>query len=162
VSSLDQLNGVPCDSGAGTASLSYGSNGAVSITCVTPTPTSSGSSTATPDNTESTAVSLNVNATTLGGGSAQAEGDNLSGTSAWYILDNSITYCTVTVSLSGNNSGDSFSVWSGHTGSEVLGSIGEGSSSGFFAEVPFEPYYIAVTGGTAGAVFTLTVTASQC
>jgi hypothetical protein len=41
VSSLVQLNGVSCDSGAGTASLSYGSNGAVSITCVTPKPTTS-------------------------------------------------------------------------------------------------------------------------
>jgi hypothetical protein len=45
VSSLDQLNGIPCDHGAGTTSLSYGSNGAVSIRCVsrtaipTPTPT---------------------------------------------------------------------------------------------------------------------------
>src|SRR5580693_1560015 len=39
VSSLDQLNGIPCDSGAGTTELSYGSGGAVGITCVTPTPT---------------------------------------------------------------------------------------------------------------------------
>jgi hypothetical protein len=45
VSSLDQLNGIPCDHGSGTTSLSYGSNGAVSIRCVSrtaimaPTPT---------------------------------------------------------------------------------------------------------------------------
>jgi hypothetical protein len=37
VSSLDQLNGIPCDHGAGTTSLSYGSNGDVSIRCITPT-----------------------------------------------------------------------------------------------------------------------------
>lgn len=38
VSSLDQLNGIPCDHGAGSTSLSYGSNGAVSIRCVSRTP----------------------------------------------------------------------------------------------------------------------------
>ena len=38
VSSLDQLNGIPCDHRAGTTSLSYGSNGAVSIKCITRTP----------------------------------------------------------------------------------------------------------------------------
>jgi hypothetical protein len=37
VSSLDQLNGIPCDHGAGTTRVSYGSDGAVSIRCVTPT-----------------------------------------------------------------------------------------------------------------------------
>ena len=35
VGALDQLNGIPCDSGAGTTQLSYGGNGAVSFTCVT-------------------------------------------------------------------------------------------------------------------------------
>lgn len=37
VSSLDQLNGISCEHGAGTTSLSYGSNGDVSIRCITPT-----------------------------------------------------------------------------------------------------------------------------
>ena len=38
VSSLDQFNGIPCDHGAGSTSLSYRSNGAVSIRCVSRTP----------------------------------------------------------------------------------------------------------------------------
>ena len=37
VSSLDQLNGIPCEHGAGTTRISYGSNGDVSIRCITPT-----------------------------------------------------------------------------------------------------------------------------
>jgi hypothetical protein len=54
VSSLDQLNGIPCDHGAGSTSLSYGSNGAVSIRCVSRTPIMSTSpriSTTTPHDT---------------------------------------------------------------------------------------------------------------
>jgi Collagen triple helix repeat (20 copies) len=158
VSSLDQLNGVPCDSGAGTASVGYGSSGAVSITCVTPTPTptatSSSPGAATPDNTQGTAVPLNASG--CGGVAAQAsaQGANLSGTSAWYLIG-AQAGCVVIVSLS-SGTGDSFTVWQGSPPNSVQ--IGSGSGGGSFEYGNgVGPFYVDVSGGTTGAMFTLTI-----
>ena len=154
MSSLDQLNGVPCDSGAGTASVGYGSGGAVSITCVTPTPTStttsSGSATANPDNTQSTPESMGGVACNQ---TAQASGDNLAGTAAWFYLT-SISLCgsqSFTFTLSGG-SGDSLWV----NGTQFT--HGDGSISLGSTWVPFTS--IEVTGGTGGVTFYLTISES--
>ena len=151
MSSLDQLNGVPCDSGAGTASVGYGSSGAVSITCVTPTPTttatSSGSATAIPNNTQSTPESMGGVACNQ---TAQASGDNLAGTAAWFYLT-SISLCgseTFTFTLSGG-SGDS--LWL----NGVKMTQGDGTVSVGSTWVPFTS--IEVAGGTAGVTFYLRV-----
>jgi hypothetical protein len=133
----------------------------VSITCVTPTPTptatSSSPGTATPDNTQGTAVTLNAPTGTCGGVANQmsAQGTNVSGTSAWYELN--IPACVILASLS-SGSGDSFTVWSGSPPNST--EIGSGSGGGSFewAWTPGQtPYYVDVSGGTAGAVFTLNV-----
>jgi hypothetical protein len=48
-SSLDQLNGIPCEHGAGTTRIGYGNDGAVSIRCINPNaPVISASATPSP------------------------------------------------------------------------------------------------------------------
>jgi hypothetical protein len=155
VSSLDQLNGIPCDSGAGTTSVTYGSNGVVAITCATPTPTATqtGSATASPDNAQATADALG-NQILCGQAGDQVAGDNLAGTQAWWYI-NAIGLCgsdTVTATLSGG-SGDSLSVWNGST--KLGGTQGDGSFS-----FPAGGAELEVTGGTAGVTFSLIVTES--
>jgi hypothetical protein len=155
VSSLDQLNGIPCDSGAGTTSVTYGSSGAVAITCATPTPTPTATptgATAYPDNTQATAQPLG-NQLNCGAGDGQA-GDNLAGTQAWWYI-NSISLCgsdTITATLTGG-SGDSLSVWNGST--KLGGTQGDGSFS-----FPAGGAELEVTGGTVGVEFGVTVTES--
>lgn len=159
VSSLDQLNGIPCDSGAGTTQLSYGDNGSVSITCATPTPTttgstsSSGSATASPDNTQATAQALP--GMECGGSPAVVTGDNLAGTSGWWRFS-SVGLCedqVMTVNLSGGT-GDTLYLWSG---SNLLTTVqgGQSLSLGYESGDTFQ-----VTGGTEGISFTLTVSES--
>ena len=159
VTSLDQLNGVPCNSGAGTTKVSYGSDGSVSITCPTPAPTTTStptqtSATASPDNTQATAQGIQFAACSQ---TESAGGDNLTGTSAWYVLSGGYGGCSsVTVTLSGG-SGDSFTVWTGSPNLSELGGTNTGTFS-FGIVQGTGPYYIDVSGGTTGAPFTLTVT----
>jgi len=79
VSSLDQLNGIPCDHGAGTTSVSYGTYGYVSIQCVgngtpinspspttaptTAAPTTAAPTTAAPTTTTAPTPTVTVTAT---------------------------------------------------------------------------------------------------
>ena len=75
VSSLDQLNGIPCEHGAGTTSISYGSNGDVSIRCIGPTtrvtatptfpPTTAAPTTAAPTFPPTTAAPTTATPTTV-------------------------------------------------------------------------------------------------
>ena len=149
---LDQLNGIPCDSGAGTTQLSYGGNGAVSFTCVTPTPTPTGTQTPTayPDNLANDPVNLGE----VGcGGSVTATGDNLSGTFAWYTITfNDNNNCSLTFSLSGNT-GDAMNIGTNAANTIVtdVDSYSVGTS---------DTYYVNVLGGTSGAEFTLSVGAN--
>jgi hypothetical protein len=156
VSSLDQLNGIPCASGTGTTSVTYGSNGAVTITCATPTATQTGSATASPDNTQATPDPIG-NQLNCGQPGDQVGGDNLAGTQAWWYI-NSVGLCgseTVTATLSGG-SGDSLSVWDG--GTKLGGTQGDGSFS--FSAGAVANSTLEVTGGTVGVTFFLSVTES--
>jgi hypothetical protein len=168
VSSLDQLNGVPCDSGAGTTRLSYGDNGSVSITCATPTPTpstsSSGSTTAYPDNTSADPVNLGTVICDGTGGTVR--GDNISDpsdpggtTTAWYEFTYDNTGgCALDLVL-GGNTGDAITIfesapppnavqtWGPTTNQIISTPTGNGPGEATF--------YVAVGGGTTGAEFTL-------
>jgi hypothetical protein len=148
VSALDQLNGIPCDSGAGTTQPNYGSGGAVSITCVTPTPTTPPSqTTAHPDNLANDPVNLG---SVTCGDSVTATGDNLSGTFAWYTITFN-NNCTMQFSLSGNT-GDAMNI-----GLNAANTIVTDVQS--YAVGTSDTYYVNVTGGTLGEEFTLTISA---
>jgi hypothetical protein len=127
----------------------------------TPTVTSSSPGAAHPDNTQGTAVTLQIPASSCGGvaNELRAQGANVSGTSAWYRLETGV--CIILVSLS-SGTGDSFTVWSGSPPDSTQ--IGSGSGGGNFeyAVTPGQgPYYVDVSGGTTGAVFTLSVAALE-
>jgi hypothetical protein len=154
VSSLDQLNGIPCNSGAGTTQLSYGSNGAVTIICATPTPTPTSTATATPNNTPQTAINLG----TLNCGDSVSEtGDNIGGSRAWYIisfnLGGSCQGMTLQLNVIGGvfiNTGDVFDLWI-----NLPGNVSAVQGATIFNETTPGTYYIDVRGGTTGATFSL-------
>ena len=130
----------------------------MSITCPTPTPTATPtqtSATASPDNTQGTAQDIQFSGCSQ---TQSAGGDNLAGTSAWYVLSGGIGGCSATVTLSGG-SGDSFTVWADASNSYQLGGTNTGTFS-FGIVQGSGPYYIDVSGGTTGVPFTLTVTAT--
>jgi Collagen triple helix repeat (20 copies) len=132
ITSLDQLNGIPCDNGTGTTQLSYGSGGAVTITCATattsssPTASSSSTLTATPDNTEDTALAATIGTDACSAYTAQ--GVNVGSSEAWYRWTVSNTtgsaplQCTMTVAVDGEALSGGVPV-----GSDVLNVIGSGS-----------------------------------
>jgi len=106
VSSLDSLNGIPCDSGAGTTQVSYGSGGTITLTCATaspsPPPSSSPPLTASPDdNGFVDAISLSAGA--LGcGQSASYQLVSVGSSYAWFEVtgNGAADGCSLSLSLS--------------------------------------------------------------
>ncbi|MGO9193745.1 MAG: hypothetical protein ACLP8X_35570 [Streptosporangiaceae bacterium] len=144
MSSLDQLNGIPCNSGAGTTQLSYGSGGAVTLTCATPTPTP----TINPTPNNNAANPVNVGDLNCGN-SATEQGVNINGSNAWYQVTFTDTLCPsgLTITLSGNT-GDVFDVQTSAAG----GTLTTGVTN--FTETNGGTYLIHVYGGS-GANFQL-------
>jgi hypothetical protein len=141
VSSLDQLNGIPCASGAGTTHVSYGNGGAVTLTCATPTPTPTQTITPEPNNNANNPVFVDG---TLGcGQSATERGININGSNAWYSVTFEDALCPtgLNITLSGNT-GDVFDVQANATG----GTLATGVTQ--FTETTGGTYLIHVYGGS--------------
>jgi hypothetical protein len=154
VSSLDQLNGIPCDDGTGTVSVSYGTNGAISLNCnvSSSTPSPSPSIEPSPDNDCASASSLGT--LSDDGSSINATGINVGGSEAWFsvTIPQSISDYTFTVSGA--------SVASAPAGSDVMsvGTSCAGFLSGASNVTTFSglnsattTYYILVNEGSSGS-----------
>jgi hypothetical protein len=160
VSSLDQLNGLPCDSGAGTTQVSYGSSGAVSITCVSSSPSPPPSFSPTPDNVCPNAQVLG----TLYAGDTPliTAGINVGSSAAWYEI--TLETSSFTLALAGAPVNDA------PAGSDVMnvytdcaGALASGGSDVTnYAGSASGTYYVQVIEGNSGADggFTLTSSAS--
>jgi hypothetical protein len=155
VSSLDQLNGIPCNSGAGTTQLSYGSGGAVSITCVTPTPTTSPTIVPSPANSCNSAHGIG----TLGAGNTATEtGVNVGNSAAWYVVTFTTSSFTFTVGgtpVPGIAAGsDVMNVYTSCGGAALASDVTSytGTASG--------TYFVQVIEGSSGVDGGFTLTAS--
>jgi hypothetical protein len=160
VSSLDQLNGIPCDGGTGTTQVSYGSGGAVSLTCNVSAPPST--LTADPDNTCASPVDFG----TLSGSDTLADtGVNVGDSPAWYAITIPSSVSSFTVTVAGTVVG------SAAAGSDVMDvdtncaptTVSGGSNVTSYTGSTPGTYYILVTEGSSGADggFTLTVTGTS-
>lgn len=181
VSSLDGLIGIPCDNGAGTTQVSYGSGGTVTITCAiassstspspspsptpTPTPTPSPSSTLTPTGEPSCA-----NAMSLYTGELEPDQTanaltqvNVGSSDAWYTIQFGSTVSSFTFTVTGAATYDApagsdvmdvFTNCSGSAGATLATNVTTytGTGSG--------QYWVLVTEGSSGADGGFTITAS--
>lgn len=129
VSSLDGLNGIPCDNGAGTTEVGYGSDGTITLTCATassspspsptPTPSTSPTLTAYPDNTAGSAVSLFVGTLECGESISPFTMVSVGSSAAWFSVTagGSSDGCSLSLSLSVNGvpspagSGEVMNIW---------------------------------------------------
>jgi hypothetical protein len=151
VSTLDQLNGIPCDNGTGTVSVSYGSNGNVSLDCNVSS-SSPPSIQPTPDNDCASAEDLG----TLpdDGSNINATGINVGDSAAWFSVTIPSSISDYALSVSGA------SVGTAPAGSDVM-SVGT-SCSGFLSGASnvttfaglnsaTTTYYILVNEGSSGS-----------
>jgi Collagen triple helix repeat (20 copies) len=119
---------------------------------VTATPTPTSTLTAYPDNSVGSAIDMNPGAA---GNSNIQVGDNLSGTSAWYQVD-FVAGTTGKLSLTGSPA-DLIQVLETSAAGPNLLTGGPAAEIGGLAS---GTYYVQVAGGTIGAEFTLTASAS--
>ncbi len=156
ISSLDQLNGTPCNDGAGVLSVTYGGSASVTIACNSPaTP----KTVASPDNTGSTAI--DEGSVTCGSAAITAEGDNIGGSNAWYSVtfDSQSGACNLDLALRiPKDDTDTFDVYQNSpdpsdeiASSETSYTVTGGSGT----------YFVDVSGGTTGAIFVLSFTPSS-